>query len=162
MANGVLLVDTKLANNGQSILDEVKKVTDKPITHIVNTHTHGDHTGSNQFFPADVQIVVQENTAANMAKMDVFKEAANKHGWPTGTYKVQARRSSSGKEEVELRYFGPAHTDGDTFRGVQERARDALGRRLGQQGHAFIDRATAVAALPIRPRLKKRRARSRT
>jgi hypothetical protein len=30
MANGVLLVDTKLANNGQAILDEVKKVTDKP------------------------------------------------------------------------------------------------------------------------------------
>src|SRR4029077_3911265 len=42
-ANGVVIVDTKLANNGQAILDEVKKVTDKSVTHIINTHTHGDH-----------------------------------------------------------------------------------------------------------------------
>ena len=48
-ANGVVLVDTKLANNGQAILDQVKTVSDKPITHIINTHTHGDHNGSNQF-----------------------------------------------------------------------------------------------------------------
>src|SRR5262245_24356668 len=73
-ANGVVIVDTKLANNGQAILDQVRKVTDKPITHIVNTHTHGDHTGSNQFFPANVEIVVQENTAANMQKMPVFQD----------------------------------------------------------------------------------------
>src|SRR4029453_9493957 len=50
-AKGVVLVDTKLANNGQAILDQIKTVTDKPITHIINTHTHGDRTGSNQFFP---------------------------------------------------------------------------------------------------------------
>ena len=55
---GVVLVDTKLANNGQAILDQVKSVTDKPITHIINTHTHGDHNGSNMFFPATVEIVV--------------------------------------------------------------------------------------------------------
>ena len=55
---GVVLVDTKLANNGQAILDQVKSVTDKPITHIINTHTHGDHNGSNMFFPANVEIVV--------------------------------------------------------------------------------------------------------
>ena len=49
--NGVVLVDTKLANNGQGILDQVKSVTDKPVTMIINTHTHGDHVGSNMFFP---------------------------------------------------------------------------------------------------------------
>ena len=79
-ANGVVLVDTKVENNGQAILDQVRKVTDKPITHIINTHTHFDHTGSNQFFPATVEIVVQENTAANMRKMPVFQDAANKNG----------------------------------------------------------------------------------
>src|SRR5690349_4708716 len=67
--NGVVLVDTKNPNNGQAILDQVKTVTDKPITHIINTHTHGDHTGSNQFFPASVEIVVQENTKGYMEKM---------------------------------------------------------------------------------------------
>ena len=135
MANGVLLVDTKLANNGQAILDEVKKVTDKPVTYIVNTHTHGDHTGSNQFFPATVQVVVHENTAANMAKMDVFKDAANKHGLADRTYKDKLTLFR-GKEEVELRYFGAAAHRRRHVRRVQERARDALGRRLRQQGAA--------------------------
>ena len=56
-STGVVIVDTKLANNGQAILDQLKTVTDKPVTHIINTHTHGDHTGSNDFFPASVDIV---------------------------------------------------------------------------------------------------------
>src|SRR5436190_22412655 len=59
---GVTLVDTKLAGWGQAILDKLKTVTDKPVTTIINTHTHGDHTGNNGFFGASVEIVAQENT----------------------------------------------------------------------------------------------------
>src|SRR5215470_16759023 len=86
MADGILIVDTKLANNGQAILDQVKSVSNKPITHIINTHTHGDHTGSNAFFPASVEIVAQENTAANMKKMPAFQEDAAKVGLPDRTF----------------------------------------------------------------------------
>src|SRR5215211_7492935 len=71
-ANGVVLVDTKLANWGQAILDQVKTVTDKPVTHIINTHTHGDHVGSNEFFPASVEVVAHANTKTNMEKMPAF------------------------------------------------------------------------------------------
>jgi glyoxylase-like metal-dependent hydrolase (beta-lactamase superfamily II) len=70
---GVVVVDTKLAGYGQSILDKIKLVTSKPVTMIINTHTHGDHTGSNEGFPATVDIVAHENTKANMARMDAFK-----------------------------------------------------------------------------------------
>ena len=154
MANGVLLVDTKLANNGQSILDEVKKVTDKPITYIVNTHTHGDHTGSNQFFPADVQIVVQENTAANMAKMDVFKEAANKHGLADRTYKDKLTLFK-GKEEVELRYFGAAHTNGDAFVVFKSARVMHSGDAFANKGAPFIDRANGGSGVAYPATLKK-------
>ena len=41
---GVVLVDTKLPGWGQVILDRIKTVTDKPVTTIINTHTHDDHT----------------------------------------------------------------------------------------------------------------------
>jgi glyoxylase-like metal-dependent hydrolase (beta-lactamase superfamily II) len=70
---GVVLVDTKLPGWGQALLDRIKTVTDKPVTTIINTHTHGDHTGSNEFFGSAVQIVAHENTKTNMAKMDAFK-----------------------------------------------------------------------------------------
>jgi len=108
---GVLLVDTKLANNGPGLLEQIRKVTDKPLTHIINTHTHGDHTGSNGFFGATVDIVAQENTKTNMQKMPDFKSGV---GLPHVTFKDHLTLFS-GKQAVDLYYFGAAHTNGDAF-----------------------------------------------
>src|SRR5262245_56036335 len=54
---GVVLVDTKLPNNGEAILNQVRAVTDKPVSMIVNTHAQPDHIGSNAYFPAPVDVV---------------------------------------------------------------------------------------------------------
>ncbi len=71
-AGGVVLVDTKLAGWGERIMQQVRLATDKPVTMIVNTHTHGDHVGSNDFFPASVDVVAHANTKTNMEKMPAF------------------------------------------------------------------------------------------
>jgi cyclase len=110
---GVVVVDTKNPGWGQAILDKIKTVTDKPVSTIINTHTHGDHTGSNEFFGASVETVVQENTKTNMEKMDAFK-GDKAQFLPKKTYKDKMSLGS-GKEKIDLYYFGPAHTDGDTF-----------------------------------------------
>lgn len=133
-ADGVLLVDTKLADNGQALLDQIKKVTDKPVTHIINTHTHGDHTGSNSFFPASVEVVTHENTKANMEKMPAFQAEAGKVGLPDRTYKDKMTLFS-GKDAVDLYYFGPAHTNGDAlvvFRNVRVMHAGDMFARKGQ------------------------------
>jgi glyoxylase-like metal-dependent hydrolase (beta-lactamase superfamily II) len=111
---GVVIVDTKLSNNGQKILDKVKSVTDRPITHIINTHTHGDHVGSNEFFPASVEVVAHENTAGYMAKMKNFATPETKHGMPDRTFKDKLT-VLSGNEAIDVYYFGAAHTGGDAF-----------------------------------------------
>lgn len=113
-ANGVVLVDTKLANWGQAIMDKVKTVTDKPVTHIINTHTHGDHVGSNEFFPASVEIVAQENTDLNMKKMPAFADPSKKHALADMTFKSKLTLLT-GNDSVDLYYFGPGHTNGDAF-----------------------------------------------
>jgi glyoxylase-like metal-dependent hydrolase (beta-lactamase superfamily II) len=136
---GVVLVDTKNPNNGQAILDQVKTVTDKPITHIINTHTHGDHNGSNIFFPATVEIVSQENTAANMQKMPAFQDAANKHGLPDRTYKDKMTLLS-GKDAIDLYYFGPAHTNGDAFVVFRNDRVVHAGDAFANKGQPLIDR----------------------
>src|SRR5262249_23353606 len=59
---GVVLVDTKLPNNGEAILNQVRTVTDKPVSMIINTHSHPDHIGSNEYFPASVEVIAHENT----------------------------------------------------------------------------------------------------
>jgi cyclase len=110
---GVIVVDTKLAGWGQVLLEKIKTVTDKPVTTIINSHTHGDHTGSNSGFPASVEIVAHENTKANMEKMDAFK-GDNAKFLPKKTYKDKLTLGS-GKNRVDLYYFGPGHTNGDTW-----------------------------------------------
>lgn len=120
-ATGVVMVDTMLSGSGPSILQQIKTVTDKPVTTIINTHTHFDHSGSNTEFPATVEIVTQENTKANMARQtcapvtncDAFKGENAKY-LPKRTYK-DTLKLGSGKDEIDLYYFGRGHTSGDTW-----------------------------------------------
>lgn len=111
--DGVVVVDTKLAGWGQVLLDKIKTVTNKPVIRIINTHTHGDHTGSNNMFPATVDIVAQENTKANMEKMDAFK-GDNAKFLPKKAFKEQMTLGS-GKDRMDLYYFGRGHTNGDAW-----------------------------------------------
>jgi cyclase len=108
---GVTLVDSKLPGFGPTIVERVKSVTSKPITRIINTHTHGDHTGSNPFWGGRVETIVQENTKSNMAKMPEFQDAKL---LPGRTYKDKLT-VGSGRDQIDLYYFGRGHTNGDTF-----------------------------------------------
>ena len=112
-AEGVTLVDTKLGGWGPALMERIRTVTDKPVTTIINTHTHGDHVGSNRFFPEEVEIVVQENTRRNMTGMDIFA-GDGARGLPDRTYNDQLTLGS-GADRIELYHFGPGHTNGDTF-----------------------------------------------
>ena len=111
--NGVVVVDTKLAGWGQVILDKIKTVTNKPVTTIINTHTHGDHTGSNEAFGGTVEFVAHENTKANMEKMDAFKGDKARF-LPKRTFKDKVSIGSE-KDRIDLYYFGRGHTNGDTW-----------------------------------------------
>jgi cyclase len=109
---GVVLVDTKLANWGERIMEKVKSVTDKPVTTIINTHTHGDHVGSNEYFAASVEVVAHENTKANMERMEAVK--AKPQAMPDRTFKDRVT-VGSGRDRIELHYFGRGHTNGDAL-----------------------------------------------
>jgi glyoxylase-like metal-dependent hydrolase (beta-lactamase superfamily II) len=112
-ANGVVVVDSKNPGWGQPVLDKIKELTPKPVTTLINTHTHGDHVSGNVDFPATVDIVVQENTKANMEKMDIFKQSNGK-GLAKKTFKDKMTLGK-GADQVDLYYFGPGHTNGDAW-----------------------------------------------
>jgi cyclase len=122
-AKGVTLVDAKLPGWGKPILEKLKEITDKPVTTIINTHTHFDHVGGNVEFPATVDVVTHENTAKLMQEMrpvtggpeqpNVFKEK-NGLGLPKRTFKDRMTLGD-GDERIELYYFGRAHTGGDAW-----------------------------------------------
>src|SRR3989440_3499512 len=109
---GVVLVDTKLPNNGEAILNQVRRVTDKPVTTIVNTHSHPDHVGSNEYFPASVDVVTHENTRKRMAANP--RVASNPAAMPDRTF-TDRMTLGSGDDRIDLYYFGAGHTNGDAF-----------------------------------------------
>ena len=124
-ATGVVLVDTKLPGWGQPLIDKVKTLTGKPITTIINTHTHFDHVSGNVAFPASVEIVTHENTKRYMEEanpvygvqtgpqQNLFKENGGR-GMPTRTFKDKMTLGR-GNDRIDLFYFGRAHTGGDAY-----------------------------------------------
>ena len=124
-ANGVIVVDTKLPGWGQPLLDKIKTLTDKPVTTIINTHTHFDHVSGNVEFPATVDVITHENTKTYMEQANpvyglqtgpqtnLFKENGGR-GMPKRTFK-DTLTIGSGADQIDLHYFGPAHTGGDAF-----------------------------------------------
>jgi cyclase len=123
-SNGVVVVDSKLAGWGQPILDKIKELTPKPITTLINTHSHGDHVSGNVDFPASVDIVAHENTKKNVEAWpavygltnsfpNVVKESGGK-GMPKTTFKDKTT-IGRGNDRVDLFYFGRGHTNGDAF-----------------------------------------------
>src|SRR5207244_4242637 len=109
---GVVLVDTKLPDNGEPILTQVRTVTDKPVTTIINTHSHPDHIGSNDYFPASVEVVAHENARKWMAANP--RVALNPAVMPDKTF-TDRMTLGSGDDRIDLYYFGAGHTNGDAF-----------------------------------------------
>jgi glyoxylase-like metal-dependent hydrolase (beta-lactamase superfamily II) len=124
--NGVVVVDTKNPGWGQPIIDKIKELTPKPITTIINTHTHGDHVSGNVEFPASVEVVVHQNTRDNMRKMITPSGIApppnptniftvnNGRGMPKKTFRDRMSLGN-GNDRIDLYYFGRGHTDGDAW-----------------------------------------------
>ena len=143
--SGVVLVDTKINGYGQDILAEVRRITNQPVTTIINTHNHYDHSGGNVEFADTVNFVVHENARAQMARAncepvtncDAFKGANEKY-LPETTYSDHLSLLS-GSNQIDLYHFGRGHTDGDTF--VVFRAAGAMhtGDMFARKGLPFID-----------------------
>jgi cyclase len=142
---GVVLVDTKINGYGQDIIAHVGGLTDKPITTVINTHTHFDHSGGNVELPETVDFVVHENTLAQMSRAtcepvtncDAFKGENAKY-LPTTSY---SERMSlfNGPDRVDLYHFGRGHTDGDTFVVFPAARTVHTGDMFQRKGLPFID-----------------------
>jgi glyoxylase-like metal-dependent hydrolase (beta-lactamase superfamily II) len=104
---GVILVDDKFEYDYNDIVDKVKSVTSQPIRYVLNTHHHGDHTGSNAKFPPSTEIIAHANARKNMID--------GKQPGPPRLVFTQEQDVFLGGKEVRARYFGRGHTNGDVM-----------------------------------------------
>src|ERR1051326_5313551 len=103
---GVIVIDDKFERNYDDIMANIRKLTDKPVKYVLNTHQHGDHTGSNdKMKAAGVQVIAHRNARLNMVN-------GKQHGLPQISFADQEQVFLGGKE-VDAFYNGRGHTSGD-------------------------------------------------
>ena len=113
---GVIVVDAKTtAAQGKELLDDIAKITPKPVTTVILTHSDGDHVNGLASFPAGITIIAHEN---NKKEQDTALAAGGRGAPPAGHLPTKA--ISKNKEDlkidgvkVEVLHWAPAHTSGD-------------------------------------------------
>ena len=122
--DGVLLVDSSFAEMSDKIFAEIRKLSNKPIYWIVNTHAHPDHVGGNEALsktmndylaPAGVQIVAHENVLKRMSAPAGARAPFPEPFWPTDTYAGRQKELFFNNEPVLIIHQPSAHTDGDSL-----------------------------------------------
>ena len=119
---GVVIVDAP-PSIGPNILNAVAEVTDKPITHVIYTHSHADHIGAAGLYPADATYIAHADTADQLTQSFSNAEHLIPYGVPAGGSQVPLPTVTFddkytlevGGQVLELEYRGPAHEPGNIY-----------------------------------------------
>ena len=144
--DGVLVVDTGLAQNADRVIAAIKKLSDKPIRWVLNTHFHPDHTGGNEAVAkagsktngGPAEILAHENVLTRMSA------PANKlptASWPTDTYFPEEKDIYFNGEAVMLFHDVAAHTDGDSIVYLRKSDVVVAGDVFVTTSYPYIDQA---------------------
>ncbi len=124
----------------------IAELTDKPVTFVMNSHFHYDHTDGNiNFGRAGAYIVAQDNARKRMESTQVLsgsgrvQEAYEDVGLPKITFEDQMRFYFNGNA-VDIVNTGNGHTDGDAQIFFREANVIHTGDMYVRYGLPFIDR----------------------
>ncbi len=111
-ATGVVVVDPKYAASWPALEARIRGLTDKPITHVIITHSHPDHAGAIDVLPAEVVVVGHQHAIRTVAGYGWLR-----HRGATPNVQIFAERITlfSGADALTLISYGPAHTNGDAL-----------------------------------------------
>ncbi len=115
-----MLIDSGMASRISELDEAISKTTMRPVTRLVNTHWHFDHTGGNTYLGSSgVVIFAQENVKRQLASVQDVSFVGLRDGHyppqalPGRTYS-SSLGLSQGTQRLTLENYGSAHTDGDT------------------------------------------------
>jgi len=175
--DGTLVVDTLISSKAAAgFIDAIRKVTDKPVKYVVNTHGHLDHAfGNSEFVKIGATVVAHEDSRDYLEKSG--EEVLNNPGaygiskddlagtiieYPSITFR-DAMKIDLGGRIVELLYLGPSHSPGSIVVYLPDERVLFTGDILFTDSHPFLgegdldgwlnalDSAKALDALIIIP-----------
>ena len=105
--NGTVLVDTGSTASGPELATVASTISDQPVTTIIYSHAHADHTGGASAIPGTPRIIAHEQTRLALQRLGVADRLL-----PVATVQ-DSMTILDGPDRIELRYFGRGHTGGD-------------------------------------------------
>jgi len=126
----VLVIDSlRVPSFARDLIKDVKDITNKPIKFVIDTHSHWDHSWGNEEFP-DATIIGHKNCYAEMVDVEWNEQwrkkvTSSNDPWseegnivnitpPNMTFETSMQMYFGGRE-LDLKYFGKAHTSGDIY-----------------------------------------------
>jgi len=112
--DAVVLIDSQFPDSAKECLDGVKERTGRRIDLLCNSHHHGDHTAGNPTLAPHVDLIMAHRNVPDL-QLAAAERRGNTDGQVYATELYDSRASRDlGSETLHFRYYGPAHTGGDS------------------------------------------------
>ena len=142
--DSIVVIDSQFREQAGHLLDEIKKQPAAPIRYLINTHHHGDHTSGNiEFKDIAKNVLAHENSKIN--QMNSARKNGNEADqlYPDLIY-TDRWQETVGDETIEIQYWGPAHTNGDSIIHFQQANIAHIGDLMFNRKYPFIDKSVGA------------------
>ncbi|MEO5684746.1 MAG: MBL fold metallo-hydrolase [Chitinophagaceae bacterium] len=142
--DGIVTVDSQFPEQSQHLIDELKKQSQQPFKLLINTHHHGDHSSGNISFKGITEhVLAHENSLKNQTNVAIANKTEDKQLYPDKTFGGSWCDTAAG-EKICLYYYGPGHTNGDSFVHFEHQNIVHTGDLLFNRRHPFVDRSAGA------------------
>jgi cyclase len=108
----LLVVDSGYAKTADEVVHKIREIDARPVSYLINTHHHGDHTGGNAAVGGGAQILAHENCRKAMLEDQKLEKRVGDVAVPS-SIDGDEKALDLGGMAVRLIHPGPAHTGGD-------------------------------------------------
>lgn len=113
-ADGIVIVDSGFVGGAPKLEAALKALSDKPLTYVLNTHWHGDHSGGDEYFGKTAVVIAQENARKKMVKGGTLFPPSPATALPAMTFDERITLHMQGGD-LEGVHFDRGHTNTDTI-----------------------------------------------
>ena len=143
-SEGYVVVDAQFPNTAPHVIEELKRLGDKPFKYLINTHHHGDHTAGNIAFKGLAQdVVAHENSLINQKLTAEKSNNLDKQLLPNVTF-GKGWKDKVGAENIKSYYYGSGHTNGDAVYHFENANIVHVGDLVFNRRYPYIDRANGA------------------
>ena len=132
--DGIVMIDDQFLQLGDKIKEAIAALDKGAIRFTLNTHIHGDHSGSNEYFKRAGSTIV----AHDVVRDRMIRQPRDKDAWPVITFPDKLSLHLNG-QDIDLLHFEAGHTDGDVIIHFKQANVFHMGDVFVRYGYPYID-----------------------